>query len=584
MLRQIVVVCLFLMALGVLSAQYRTPGDAAVADSYVAWIQHALAEERWADAKEALQRAHDFIDVASDISYLQALLSLRENSPRRLILQTLRQGIEANRWRRYNADAARLLEAEFLIHIRAYAEALETLARISPAPEDLRGFPADTSIGSEVLYLRLRALLGLKDYGAFRNVLGDALEQYSQDPRMARLLFRYGAQKNPEKPDLDLIAIVLRRLPLLIQGDPELAYLAAPFIKDPGESYRLAASYWAQHGANPEAVPIALSLGVIDEEAAIRELFRPAGNPDQTLILDKALILSVFGLLRHNEGRDSFKRNLISFSGVLFDDVDRDGIPEAYTRYQEGYMEEYTYDEDQDGEAEWRILFRMGTPVRAEIAIAAEAEGERIKTAVTWEQYPWALRAVLGKSVFTFRPRDFAVTLVRFTEIGGSFPLGLLYPDRDVLASRLTKRSLGAFAAMIEQPSGEFAGAVERIELARGVPLRGAEYLHGRIVSITEFLFGLPRIQQVDRDLDGRLETIRYFRREAPPPVNIGAARQMEGYPFEYRPAVASAESDWDGDGIYETGEEYFPDGTVNRSWDINKDGIKEFTIQTAEH
>jgi hypothetical protein len=110
---------------------------------------------------------------------------------------------------------------------------------------------------------------------------------------------------------------------------------------------------------------------------------------------------------------------------------------------------------------------------------------------------------------------------------------------------------------------------VEWIDLRRGIPLRAAEVLEGRPVSVTEFNRGKPVSQRVDLDLDGRMETIRRFREAAP--------SAEEGIP-EFERILEFSESDWDGDGIFETGEQYLSNGSVVYSWDMDGDGIREYS------
>jgi hypothetical protein len=62
-------------------------------------------------------------------------------------------------------------------------------------------------------------------------------------------------------------------------------------------------------------------------------------------------------------------------------------------------------------------------------------------------------------------------------------------------------------------------------------------------------------------DQDGRLETVRRFRRS--------------DFPLDDPGELASSESDWDGDGVYEYGETY-EGGIIIRSWDMDKDGVRE--------
>jgi hypothetical protein len=108
------------------------------------------------------------------------------------------------------------------------------------------------------------------------------------------------------------------------------------------------------------------------------------------------------------------------------------------------------------------------------------------------------------------------------------------------------------------------------MELNQGIPQRAWEYLGNRLVSETEFALGLPLVQRIDLDLDGRLETVRHFPRSSRSGLNL-----LED-PLEYPRVFDYSESDWDGDGIYEYSETH--DGEfIIRSWDMDKDGVREY-------
>jgi hypothetical protein len=179
------------------------------------------------------------------------------------------------------------------------------------------------------------------------------------------------------------------------------------------------------------------------------------------------------------------------------------------------------------------------------------------------------LRAALEGLVYGYNPGEFIFNPFLIAEIPGSG--GLLYSERDPRLARLTRRVLVSFAASLERPSREFQGALERITLERGVPRRAVEYLEGRVASITEFVQGRPVVQRIDLDLDGRMETVRRFSPHG------GIPGQGEGF-WDFA-VPESSESDWDGDGVYESGEDYLPDGSTVRSWDLNKDGNREYTV-----
>jgi hypothetical protein len=395
-----------------------------------------------------------------------------------------------------------------------------------------------------------------------------ALDHFPDDGGPVRVLFQYAAGRIPQEDDRPLIDTALARLDRYLDAAPDLAFRAAPFIRDTEKARRLILAYRSGGGTDPAALPAALDLGVIDEAQAAAELFRPRdAAPDSSLIsaLDRDLIQKIWGLFRHNEGRELFGRNLLRFSGVISEDTDQDGVGEAFTRYENGEPAEYRRDADQDGVFEWLIRMKAGEPSSAVLLTGIDSGG-RGEIALFWERYPWVQRAVLGETTYIYRPRNFPLSPVRFGPLAGDG--AFLYPFWDSGDSRPTERTLVSFAGTIERPGREFPGAVERVEMEQGIPLSGAEYLRGRTVLVTEYRNGRPVLRRLDLDLDGRMETLRRFR----------AAEETVYDPFKHEAIPESSESDWDGDGIYETGEEYLLDGRTARSWDMNRDGIREYT------
>jgi hypothetical protein len=576
-------------------------GDTAAAERYAVWARQAMEEGRWGEAEAALERSADYAGVSSDLSYLLALVRSHEERPRGAVLEAVRRSLEADRWRLYTPEAARLLEAETLITVRAFPEALQSLALLPGSAESFR--------------LRLLVFKGLENTIQFRANMAQALDRYPRDTRLVRILFafyrppeyaypesggrgtfsRYGRPAAIEAADRDLMALALRRLPLLIVDDPALAYLAAPFIRDTEEARRLVGAYRAGGGKAPEALPAALELGLISDTQAVDELFhRDNASSRDGLVLDRALLESVWSLLRDEQGRDRFMRNLLGFSGVITEDRNGDGFPEARVRYRDGMILDYSRDAGQDGLAELEIVFTAGTPDRGDLALFPEDDGrpfaravsggEQLTVRVWWERYPAVLRTELGETAYIPRPLEFLFAPVHFIMLPGSGEPappragllssgGLLYPEGEAF-SGLSRRALVSSALAIERPGGNFSGALERVELERSVPLRAREHLNGRIVSETEFLLGRPAVQRIDLDLDGRMETIRRFRQHTSPsdPGDAGT-----GHAWDYGRIIESSESDWDGDGIFEYGEEHLPGGVI-RSWDMNRDGVKEYS------
>jgi hypothetical protein len=374
-----------------------------------------------------------------------------------------------------------------------------------------------------------------------------------------------------------------------------LACLAAPFIRDRAEARRLVSACRALGGPERESIPLSLDLGIIDEGQAMEELFAPGDGPG-ALILDRDLVRRVWSLLRDRESRAAFRRRLLRFSGILTTDADGDGIWEESSRYVEGTVRDYYRDADQDGPEDLRVSFSSGgipreawlspggMPEGAPEAVRGDAwddtwsgagdaasrfPGGRIY--LRWERYPAVLDAELDGVVYVPAPETFFYAPIRFTPLPGDDTgiegePGLLYPEAELPQIRLTGRTLVSFALSVIRPSLEFPGGLERITMERSVPRRAVETLDGRVVAVTEFVRGQPRIQRVDLDLDGRMETIRRFREGVPGED-----------PLAYERIPELVETDRDRDGLYEMGEQFFPDGTSIYSWDTDGDGIRDF-------
>ena len=505
-------------------------GDAVIAEMYVAWAENAIAAGQWTLARSALERAFDFADVSSDVSFLLALTLSHLNEDRGSILQALYHAFRTGMWNRYNEADARLLETEQLIALRRYHEALSSIAAGRAALDGALSVTGGEH--AEFAMLRLTALRamasGTRDATAaaeeFRRSISEALELYPRDPRPLRLFLGYARNRQPSEESLALMDIVLQRLPFLLETDNELAVLAAPFIADTDEARRRIAAYRAAGAPSKASIVPALNLGLLDDFDAIEELF--ASVPDTETVLDRDLISDVHDLLRSNEGRDGLARALLSFTGVITADDDRDGISESRAFFRQGLLQEFHYDADQDGVAEIVMFFDSNIPQWAEIAAlpAALSAGPPAPFPlhappsppspifVVWERYPFVQRVVLGEETFLFAPGSFAFAPIIFQEFGASGGFGgLLLPRINLGSPGITRRMLVSSAFIVQRPCAEFEGGVEQVYLRQGVVVRADVTLNGRIVSVTDFENGRPVIQRVDMDLDGSLETIRRF-------------------------------------------------------------------------
>ena len=585
-LRYLIILFLIIGTSGLYAqSQDLTRDDARIAQQYVNWASQAIDQGRWSEALAALERASDFSGVSSDISYLLAAARLHEGKDKQLIIDALDKAVEINRWVTYNENQALMLKAQQLIVMRNFRGVLDVLERIN---ESAVSVTAD--MAADAVILRLLSLRGLalsydvQALARFRSLLLAAMDRYPRDPRPLRIFFEYARNRNPQtsmlqvlrESDINLLDLALRRLPFLLETDPELAWMAAPFIRDDDTARRYVASYRAgglyREGfenfiPNPNSIPIALNLGLIDDFTATEELlagdsrFAAGGIPS----LDETIIEDVYNLLRSEEGRVFFTQKLHGFSGVIFSDDDRDGYVDRRSFYSSGVTKKIEFTVNQNNDINFIILFdTSGVPVSAECPVS----GSKTKAQIQWERYPSVRDVTLDKEVFQFSPAEFQFAPVTFNTLGGSNNLsGLVYPVPSFSNMNLSYRSLVSFSTSFSRPSSEFEGATERIFLERGMPYQIAETLNGRVISITEFEMGAPLVQRLDFDLDGRMETVRRFRRP-PPDFNDS---------FNLRSLIASSESDWSGDGRYKTMEVYLPDGSIVYLYDMDGSGEINF-------
>ncbi|MCL2265938.1 MAG: hypothetical protein FWC22_07850 [Treponema sp.] len=593
---------LFVVVLSGLNAQpeddyHFLKDDFKVAQRYVQWIQKAVDDKNWYEAHIALVHASDFDSVSSDISFLHAVYLLnqtgRSNNPAAVIYY-LDKALDTNRWEAYSRNDALFFKTEQLIIMRSYQNALDCLEQIRNTTEQKN---------ADIVYLRLLAFRGMasgfvqgynnaQSLAQFRSLVLNAMDRFPRDSRPLRVFLEYARNINLRsssvaESDRNLLELVLRRLPFLLETDPELAWMAAPFIRDTGEARRLVASYRSggiPHIQNrdfkphPGSIPAALNLGLLGDIEAAEELFSgsrsfnnpllPYFTPDGNPVIDKDIVTDVYNLLRSEEGREFFTQKLFSFTGIIYSDEDNDGYFDSYARYESGVIQMFEYDAQQKYVSDFLVFMEDGVPSYAVIRVT----GQNVNVRINWERYPFVEQVILGNplskpnEIIKFGPAVYQYAPVSFITIGGTNKFqGILFPVPDYQYADFTYRTLISFCSSVTRSSMEFAGEEETFFLNRGVIQQAVEVINGRHVSITEFERGLPVLQKIDLDLDGRMETTRHFRS---PPQNMERHELLN-----YRNLMESQESDWHGDGRYKTKEVYQLDGSVVYYFDMDGSG-----------
>jgi len=496
-----------------------------LAQLYVEGALKAIHDGRWSDAEVLLEQGSDFSAASSDLSYLIALVRFQLERPVTTVLEALRQAKMTDRWQRYTAQSASLIEAQALMMMRQFEQAQQILQSLFPS--------------ADVLYFQL-TILALQDYqDQFTQLFYKTVNTYPLDPRFPALYFRYMKNKTPGPQDPSVVSLLLSRLPILQKTDPNLPVLAIPFIQDLSERRRIFESYQALGNDMFPLLPLGLELGVIDETKAINEL-----TIHHTIPVE--LLRHVWAQLRSDTSRQHFAQKFSSFSGRITEDSDGDGVSEVVVEYQNGRIQSYRFDANQDRIDEILVMFEQGLPKLGTIAPYEES----LEAQVFWDAYPLVEQCIAGAVTYIPAPAAFYYAPFQLKPLVGTYPeVPLLFPERETLLPRLTERSLVSFAAKIIRPGKLAKGSIETIELKNSLPLRSVETLQGKINSILEFYLGQPFIQHIDMDLDGRMETVRRFR--------IGTLRLDPVEALEYPQNYDSIESDWDGDGIFEYRETF---------------------------
>ncbi|MDR2182168.1 MAG: hypothetical protein LBN92_05755 [Treponema sp.] len=531
-------------------------GDAAIAQKYIIWAEGEISGGRTARALAALERGSDYAASSSDISYLLALLRDREGAGRGAVLAACRQALETDRWDRYTAGEARLLEARALVELRRFREALFVLQSCDPRAAD-------------TVYWRLCALKELDERSEFTGRLAGALSSFPRDARFLRVFFDFASRNTPlrNSAETSLMDNCLRRLPALLADDPDLAWLASPFMTDRGLAQTYVAAYRAAGNADRASIPAALRLGLAGGTEAVAELFAAA----EPFRIGKNLLLAVWDALPDEAARNAFRQNLSYLTAVIEEDEDRDGVVDGEAVFRGGMIESYCFDADQDRISDWRIYFARGVPDSAAIAVPSAgtplapprgAEGEF--ALVQWERYPAVLHVELARARYIPRPMDFFYTPLRFAPLvpPSARSPSFMYPLRET-PPVLSERNLLASSVLMEKPGAEFKNGMERFELERGIPVKSRTVVNGREAAETEYRLGSPVLSLIDLDLDGRKETRRtWFLQDGE--------------------LVIRTERDADNDGVYEYSELRNSEGRVLKTWDLDRDGIRE-TIQGGQ-
>lgn len=516
-------------------AQSSTSGrNTALAASRVTGAISALSLGFTDEAKELVEEALAFAPADPDANYLRALVGLATGESLATVLASIEIALVGDDYRFYDPLDAEILYAGLLVRVKRPEDALRFL---DGKPED-----------PEVLHAGAMAMRMLGDLDRERSLVAEALRRFPDDPRT---VVRWLSRREPlERSPVNagLLARLFNQRPALVERDPRLNILLAPYAPSLEEARFLVREYRAMGGSPGYSAIQALRLGLVDEYRAMDEFLNGEGNKYPAL-LEWPDLVKLAGLLSGREALDGLIHDFRRFDGILALDSNDDGSHEIMIRYEHGLPASMSIDDNQDGKPEMLVDFLDGVPS----FIKLEAESTRME--VRYSAWPYASTVELhdGRSSdrYHFGPTLMSLPLVRFQELvrGGTGTIwgltsaGLGLPSRNSLLMK---------AYRIERltPTG-------RVSLLAmdGIPQRSwwqDQYgQQGRAI----YRNGLPVDERLDLNGDGIFEARRHWRRDA-----VG------------QPYPAFIETDLDGDGLYEYRESLVP--PFIKSWDLDGDGL----------
>ena len=528
------------------------------------YLQKAAAlytDANYAEALEYTEKGMTFDDSFADFFYLKAQCLLQLNGTRAQCLDAAEAALTSGlKLRIYNRDNLVLLLARLYTETGRYNEAIQVLDSLSFDSAD-RDF------------YRASALYGVGRDGQARDVIETALHRWSFDVRFPRLFFLQERDKAMTRAGKKLADSLLQQLYVWIEQEPSLAVYAAPFDPNPQENSRRLKVYRNMYATGSQnldartqlaAVLAELWYGVIEEKTAVEEFFAvtvAAHLPQRENIkvpvsaLYSDQLIELCRLTGTEAMRKEIGNRLKSFSGVLLEDDNRDGISNAAVFFEQGRPVSAFFDLNQDEVYEYQIQCNFGAPDR----IVTPKNGY----AVQYDSYP-AVHSIVQKTEkreYIMRPLALRWEPVAQTE------LDLRLRDTDAEApafftlrlrnnARLLQEHDFIFSVLYsEEPSPLDTNAVMRMHFEDGRIISAEIKTGTQTLALARYRNGVLAQKEYDYDGDGFFEVLEQYGKQG---------------------KLDKISVDINKNKLFEYYELYKTDGTVIKNWDENEDGTPE--------
>lgn len=526
------------------------------------YLQEAAVRYADGNYKETLdyvEKGLSYDASFADFFYLKAQCLLRLNATRADCVEAAEQAVTSGlNHRIFSEDDMILLLSRLYTETKRYTQALSLL-------ETLTFSSADSDFYSAV------ALYGVQRDEQAREVIEASLTRWSFDVRFPKLFFLQERTKPITRSGKNLAGTLLQQLYVWIEKDPSLAVYAAPFDPNPQENHRRLKVYRNMHTADDReldaqtrlaAILAELRYGVIDEKVAVKEFFA-VKTADPLSIYEKIPVSVMYSdqliELCHITGmvsvRKSISEQLKTFTGVMLEDNNHDGLSSAAVFFENGRPVSAFFDPNQDEEYDYQVICNFGTPDR----IFTLKNGYHVQ----YDSYP-AVHSITQKTkkqeymmrplALKWEPVNQIELDLRLRDTDSEAPAFFTLRLRD--SARLLQEHDFIFSALYcEEPSLSEKGTMVRTHFEKGQIISAETKKGAETISFAQYRNGIIVQKKVDYDGDGFFELLEQYDRQG---------------------MIERISVDINKNKLFEYYELYKTDGTIIKNWDANEDGSPE--------
>lgn len=563
---------------------------------YLRLAKQNVSQKNWTEAASYADLGLAYDDTVSDLWYIKAVSKIQGGEKKSEVLPLVKHSLGIDYpygdWVDYNKDGARILYADILCATRKYAEAAAVL--------DEKPF----IYSADAEYIRAKALYSTRTEDSIENArlkIDAARRVYPRDSRFPYLFYSFeGAfllenalETKDEEGNLSaeysidpltqkIADSFILTLSNYTKANPELELLASVFVSDADKKTKLIKSFNEKKNKSVLYPLFALKASLIEEKEAL-EYFYGFADEEVNLSALKQMIKN----LKTDEAKKSLCDYLSSYSGKITADTDGDLFPNMTVTYENGRIKKITYDKDNDDTYDFESTLEENTvqtlsllepelelkysnwPYLQEISYNLEPETAKNGTRVSYE----LIANTLEWCPFTIESEE---TAKEFLDLDFALPV-----LNDTQEFTFTSKAVLDAGLTFEMPSNEKKDAHISISLLNGFPQQATYTAEGMTYALTNFENGLPVTRLVDTDGDGIFETTEEYGYSAENGRNfISKDDEMQvitnlfGLPDTGTGIyLKSIKIDKDGDTIPDFIEEYTSFNGKISSWDSDRDG-----------